>query len=117
MPKSISSLQTQIATCEQHIQQAIDLFVYMADGQDVQYSVNLDDFIKNISTCNIKEASSHVTKAINLFQEVQRITALEKKRRKYVEEMEEALDEKEKKEDLKKLTRRIGIKRKAPTES
>ena len=48
MPKSISSLQTQIATCEQHIQQAIDLFVYMADGQDVQYSVNLNDFIKNI---------------------------------------------------------------------
>ena len=85
----------------------------MADGQDVRYSVDLQNFIQNISTLNVKAVHRDITKAIDLFQEVQRIISLEKKRRKYVEEMEEALQEKEKKEDLKKMTRRMTLKRKA----
>ena len=85
----------------------------MADGQDVRYSVDLQNFIQNISTLNVKAVHRAITKAIDLFQEVQRIISLEKKRRKYVEEMEEALQEKEKKEDLKKMTRRMTLKRKA----
>ena len=113
MPKSISSIQLQVTGCEQAIQQAIDLFVYMAEGQDVRYSVDLQNFIQNISTLNVKAVHRDITKAIDLFQEVQRIISLEKKRRKYVEEMEEALQEKEKKEDLKKMTRRMTLKRKA----
>ena len=85
----------------------------MAEGQDVRYSVDLQNFIQNISTLNVKAVHRDITKAIDLFQEVQRIISLEKKRRKYVEEMEEALQEKEKKEDLKKMTRRMTLKRKA----
>ena len=66
MPKSISSIQLQVTGCEQAIQQAIDLFVYMADGQDVQYSVNLQDFIQNISTLNVKAVHSDITKDNNM---------------------------------------------------
>ena len=54
MPKLISSIQLQVTGCEQAIQQAIDLFVYMTDGQDVQYSVNLQDLNNIISYNNIR---------------------------------------------------------------
>ena len=85
----------------------------MAEGQDIKYEVDLESFIANIPSLDIKQASSHIRKAIRLFNEVEKIFSLENKRRKYVEEMEEALDEKEKNEDMKKMVRSIGLKRKA----
>ena len=113
MPKSVSAIQSQIDTCEENIKRSVDVLVFMAEGQDIKYEVDLESFIANIPSLDIKQASSHIRKAIRLFNEVEKIFSLENKRRKYVEEMEEALDEKEKNEDMKKMVRSIGLKRKA----
>ena len=113
MPKSVSSIQSQIDSCEENIKQSVDMLVFMAEGEDIKYEVHLESFIASIPTLDIKQASKKLREAILLFNEVEKIFTLEKKRRNYVEEMAEACDVKEKKEDLKKVVRSIGLKRKA----
>ena len=113
MPKSVSSIQSQIDSCEENIKRSVDMLVFMAEGEDIKYEVHLESFIASIPTLDIKQASKKLREAILLFNEVEKIFTLEKKRRNYVEEMAEACDVKEKKEDLKKVVRSIGLKRKA----
>ena len=113
MPKSVSAIQSQIDTCEENIKRSVDMLVFMAEGEDIKYEVHLESFIASIPTLDIKQASKKLREAILLFNEVEKIFTLEKKRRNYVEEMAVACDVKEKKEDLKKVVRSIGLKRKA----
>ena len=113
MPKSVSSIQSQIDSCEENIKRSVDMLVFMAEGEDIKYEVHLESFIASIPTLDIKQASKKLREAILLFNEVEKIFTLEKKRRNYVEEMAVACDVKEKKEDLKKVVRSIGLKRKA----
>ena len=112
MPKSISTLQSQISACENNIQQAFSECVIVAGGQDVSFSWSLKVFINNIATCDIEETSTSITKAIHLFQKCEKIAALEKKRRAYVGQLQKVLEAREQKETVKRLTRRIQFKKK-----
>ena len=113
MPKSASTLQSQISTCENNIEEAFTECVVGANNQDVSFSFSLKDFVNGITTCKIDETSTTITQAIDMFQQCEKILALEKKRREYRKELKKVLKAREKKEEVKRLTRNIQFKKKA----
>ena len=112
MPKSISTIQGQISTCEDSIQLALSEIVEIAGNEDMSFTLTLKDFINDIHTCDIEQTSTFITQARNLLQQCEKIATLEKKRREYARELQKVLADREKRESVKRVTRRRQVKKK-----
>ena len=87
MPKSVSTLQNQTTGCERNIQQSLAQCAVQAGDNDFQFTFSLNGFVNNITTVDLENTSDSITKVLSLFQECEKIVALEKKRRGYIKEL------------------------------
>ncbi|KAJ7312807.1 hypothetical protein OS493_039500 [Desmophyllum pertusum] len=113
MPKSLSTIQNQIAGCERSISEALAQCAAQAGDKDFQFNFSLNSFVSGITTFDLDNTSESITKVIGLFTECEKIIALEKKRRVYTKELKKILKAREKKETVKRLTMQHAFKTKA----
>ena len=113
MPKSLSTIQNQIAGCERSITEALAQCAVQAGDKDFQFTFSLNAFVSGITTFDLDHTSESITKDMGLFTECEKIIALEKKRRVYTKELKKILKAREKKETIKWLTMQHTFKAKA----
>ena len=113
MPKSVSTLQNQITGCERNIQEALAQCAVEAGDKDFSFNFSLKAFVEDITSVDIEATSASVTKVLSIFQECEKITTLEKKRRGYMAELKKIPEAREKKNTVKRLTMQHRFNRKA----
>ena len=113
MPKPVAYYQKLLSSTEESINQSFEKLMNLTNGQDIKYEVNLKSFIENISSLELTPVLAKLREGIEVFNEIEKILTIEKKRQIYIEEMKKAHEEKEKKEDLNKKVRFSGFKRKS----
>ena len=104
MPKSVSTLQGQLAGCERGIQDCLAQVACELGDQDFNLSFSLKAFINSITSANPDYTLAEVTKVLSLFQLLEKILTIEKKRQAYQQELKKILSIREKKETIKRLT-------------
>ena len=86
MPKSLSTVQNQISGCERSMTEALAQCATQTGDKDFRFSFSLNDFVKDILTCDLDDTSDSMTKVVGLFTECEKIIAIERKRRLYTKE-------------------------------
>ena len=113
MPKSLSTIQNQIAGCERSITEALAQCAVQAGDKDFQFTFSLNALVSGITNVDLNHTSESITQVMGLFTECEKIIALEKKRRVYTKELNKILKAREKKETVKRLTMQHTFKTKA----
>ena len=108
MPKSISTIQNQIAGCESLAQCAA-----MAGNKDFQFTFSLGAFVNGITATDLDDTLDSMTKVLQLFKECEKIITIENRRRNYARELQKLLTNRERKETVKRLTMQHSFKKKA----
>ena len=114
MPKSISSLQTQLESCERNMQESFSQSSDLVGNQDYQVTFNLKQFIEGITTFNIEEAIDAVDKMLEVLKECEKMLRIEVKRRSYDKELRKLIHLRERKETIKRLSIKNRFKKKTP---
>ena len=96
MPKSISTVQNQITGCERNTQEALAQCAVAARDKDFSFNFSFKAIVEGIASVDIEARSASLTKVVSFFQECEKITTLEKKRRGYMVELKKILETREK---------------------
>ena len=113
MPKSVSTIQNQIAGCERNIKESLSQCAAMAGDRNFQFIFSLSAFVEGITTCDLDDTMNSMNKVQELFKECEKIVMLEKKRRNYTKVLRNILADRERKETVKRLTMHHSFKKKA----
>jgi len=113
MPKSATTIQNQITGCERDMKELLATCAVTAEDKDFKFTFSLGGFINSITTTNLNDTSNSITKAMELFQECEKIVKIEKKRRQYTEELQKLLTTRQRKETVKRFTRDHSFKKKS----
>ena len=113
MPKSVSTLENHIAGCEKNIQEALAQCADQAGNNNFSLNFSLRDFVDGITSADIEATSASIEKALSIFQECEKITRHEKKRRGYVAELKKFLEKPEQNNIVKRLNRHHRFNKKA----
>ena len=113
MPKSVSTLENQIAGCEKNIQEALAQCAVHAGDNNFSFTFSLKDFVDDITSVDIEATSASIEKVLSIFQGCEKITRHEKKRRGYVAELKKFLETRERRNTVKRLTMHHRFNRKA----
>ena len=113
MPKSISSIKSQIETCERNMQECLAQCDDVSGGKNFEFSFSLKKLLDGISTCDVDETLKSIKKVETVFEQCERLMNLERRRHQYKRELNEKIQERERKETVKRLTQWQNFKRKA----
>ena len=111
MPKSVSTVQNQISGCERSIQDLSRECYVMFGNTNFQFNFDFNNFMRDVTTVNLDDTASSIEKVQQMFQECQKIIVLEKKRRKYTEELHKIVAKRERRETVKRLCFRSKLKK------
>ena len=96
MPKSVSTIQNQISGCERSMHECLTQCHTIVENTNFQF--------------NFDEQASSIGKVQQLLVECEKIVMIEKKRRKYTEELHKILADRERRDTVKRLTVRNRFK-------
>ena len=113
MPKSMSTLQNQIAGCERSVKESLSQCAQLVGDQNWTFTFSLGAFVKDITTLDLDDSLKNMRMIQDLFKECEKIISTEKKRRTYVTELHNKFAERERKETVKRLTMRNSFKKRA----
>ena len=105
MPKSASTIQSQISTCETNIAEALAQCAALVGNENFQFQFSLQTFVNTIVSTDIDDTLDNLEKVQKLFKECGKIMQLEKKRRSFKAELKKVMDDRERKETVKRITR------------
>ena len=105
MPKSVSTIQSQISTCETNITESLAQCAALVGNENFQFQFSLQTFVNTIVSTYIDDTLDSIEKVQKLFKECGKIIQLEKKRRNFKAELKKVLDDRERKETVKRITR------------
>ena len=105
MPKSASTIQSQISTCETNITEALAQCAALVGNENFQFHFSLQTFVNTIVSTDIDDTLDNLEKVKKLFKECGKIMQLEKKRRNFTAELKKVLDDRERKKTVKRITR------------
>ena len=111
MPKSISKVQNQISGFERSIQDLLRECYVMFGNTNFQFNFDFNNFMRDVTTVNLDDIASSIEKVQQMFLECQKIIVLEKKRRKYTEELHKIVANRERRETVKQLCVRSKFKK------
>lgn len=106
MPKCASTLQNQISTCEINITESLAQCAALVGDENFQFQFSLERFVNTIISTDIDDTLDNLEKVQKLFKECGKIMRWEKKRRNSKAELKKLLDDREREETLKRITRR-----------
>lgn len=109
MPKSASTLQNQISTCETNITESLAQCATLVGDENFQFQFSLERFVNTIISTDIDDTLDNLEKVQKLFKECGKIMRWEKKRRNSKAELKKLLDDREREETLKRITRRNAL--------
>ena len=113
MPKSASTIQNQISNCECKITECLAKCAFLVGDKDFEFGFSLKSFVDNITSFDIDATSDNIRKVEERFRECATIIQWEKKRRDFKAELERVLQERERRETVKRITSRNRFKTKA----
>ena len=113
MPKSISTIQNQIAGCERNIEESLQQCSAITGNKNFQFSFDLSAFVNGITTCDLDDTVDSMNKVQELFNKCEKIVVLEKKRRNYTKEFRKIIADRERRERVKRLTMHHSFKKNA----
>ena len=105
MPKSASTIQSQISTCETNITEALAQCAALVGNENFQFHFSLQTFVNTIVSTDIDDTLDNLEKVKKLFKECGKIMQLVKKRRNFTAELKKVLDDRERKKTVKRITR------------
>ena len=73
----------------------------------------MKQLVDGISTCDVDATLGSITKVKMVFEQCERMLNLEKRQRQYRQELNDRIEEKERKETVKRLTMQMNFNRKA----
>ena len=85
----------------------------VSGGKNFEFSFSLKKLLDGISTCDVDETLKSIKKVETVFEQCERLMNLERRRRQYKRELNEKIQERERKETVKRLTQQQNFKRKA----
>lgn len=106
MSKSASTLQNQISTCETNITESLAQCATLVGDEKFQFQFSLERFVNTIISTDIDDTLDNLEKVQKLFKECGKIMRWEKKRRNSKAELKKLLDDREREETVKRITRR-----------
>ena len=113
-PKSASLIQSQISNCERNITESLAQCASLVVDQNFQFQFSLKTFVDTITTCDIADTTDNIKKVEELFKECGTIIIQwEKKRRNFKAELKKVLDNRDRKEAVKRMTMRNTFKQKS----
>ena len=103
MPKSLSTVQKQISGCERSMQELLDGCFAMFGNTNLQFNFDFNNFVENVTTHDVDNEMANIGKVRQLLTECEKILVIEKKRRRYTEELCKIVADREKRETVKRL--------------
>ena len=82
----------------------------MFGNTNFQFNFDFNNFMRDVTTVNLDDTASSIEKVQQMFLECQKIIVLEKKRRKYTEELHNIVANRERRETVKRLCFRSKFK-------
>ena len=104
MPKSVSTIQNQISGCERSMHECLTQCHTIVENTNFQFNFDLNNFVRDVMIVNLDEQASSIGKVQQLLVECEKIVMIEKKRRKYTEELHKILADRERRDTVKRLT-------------
>ena len=101
MPKSISTLRNQLSNCEKSMNEAIEMCVATV-GTFEPLFINVKDLMANITTCDLNGAKAVCDNLLEVVNQANKVVELETKRRKYKDELHKKIEDRNRKNSVKK---------------
>ena len=102
MPKSISTLRNQLSNCEKSMNEAIEMCVATVGTADPNFFINVKDLMANITTCDLNKAKTVCDNLLEVVNQASKVVELETKRRKYKDELHKKIEDRKRKNSVKK---------------
>ena len=102
MPKSISTLQSQISNCEKAMKEAMEICATTVGTAEFQFFINIKEFMTNITTYDLDQVKTTCDNLSEVINQTSKVVELETKRRKYKAELNKKIEARQRKEGVKK---------------
>ncbi|KAJ7371592.1 hypothetical protein OS493_024268 [Desmophyllum pertusum] len=77
----------------------------VSGDNNFQFYFNIKNLLDGISTCDVDQTLNSIINVKSVFEQCERLLNLERRRRQYRRELNERIDDRERKETVKRLTR------------